>query len=108
MLRGKLTYPRPHTAMYNDGPARRTSVSVFAEPTSSMKRSASIADSTRRSSSRCHMRSRWSSICSGSGAVVIELRAAGAAKGNFWLESALENHKLGPGPVDLKHFEKFF
>src|SRR5712692_8191845 len=28
-LRGKLTSRRPHTAMYNDGPARRASVSVF-------------------------------------------------------------------------------
>ena len=46
----------------------------FAKPTSSMKRSASIADSTRRSSSRRHMRSRWSSICSGR--LVIGLRIA--------------------------------
>src|SRR5258706_6069849 len=33
-LRGKLTSRRPHTAMYNDGPSRRASVSVFAKPTS--------------------------------------------------------------------------
>src|SRR5258708_5347159 len=45
-LRGRLTSRRPHTAMYNDGPARRVSVSVFAKPTSSMKRSASRAFST--------------------------------------------------------------
>ncbi|MDQ2920994.1 MAG: amidohydrolase family protein [Acidobacteriota bacterium] len=30
--------------MYNDGPARRASVSVLAKPTSSMKRSASDAE----------------------------------------------------------------
>src|SRR5438128_3972565 len=47
-LRGKLTSRRPHTAMYKDGPARRVSVSVFAKPTSSMKRSAPIALSMRR------------------------------------------------------------
>src|SRR5258707_1283114 len=47
LLRGKLTSRLPHTAMYNDGPARRASVSVFAKPTSSMKPSASTDDSTR-------------------------------------------------------------
>src|SRR5712692_6997519 len=93
ILRGRLTSRRPHTAMYNDGPARRVSVSVFAKPTSSMKRSASIADSMRRSSSRRHLRSPWSSICSGRGGVVIGLRAAGSAKGNFWLDSALEHRR---------------
>src|SRR6266404_4001229 len=99
-LRGKLTSRRPHTAMYNDGPARRASVSVFAKPTSSMKRSASTALSTRRSSSRRHIRSRWSSICSGRGGVVIRLKAAGSAKGNFWLDSALENCRIvGLTPV---------
>src|SRR5438128_9934579 len=80
--------------MYNDGPARRVSLSVFAKPTSSMKRLASTAVSMRRSSSRRHMRSRWSLICSGRGGVVIGLGAAGSAKGNFWLDSALENRTI--------------
>src|SRR2546427_239240 len=50
-LRGRLTSRRPHTAMYNDGPARRVSVNVFAKPTSSMKRSALDRKSTRLNSS---------------------------------------------------------
>jgi hypothetical protein len=52
----------------------------------------------RRSSSRRHMRSRCSSICSGRGGVVIGLRAAGSAKGNFWLDSALENRTIASLP----------
>ncbi len=46
------------------------------------------------------MRSRWSSLCSGRGGVVIGLRSAGSAKGNVWLDGALENRTIaGLTPV---------
>src|SRR6266446_9535911 len=102
-LRGKLTSRRPHTAMYNDGPARRVSVSVFAKPTSSMKRSASTALSTRRSSARRHMRSRWSSICSGRGGGVMGSRIArvGTGSDSDWVSVP---RAVATGSVKVRQF----
>jgi hypothetical protein len=66
-----------------------------------MKRSASTALSMRRSSSQRHMRSRWSSICSGRGGVPMHrdwVKGAGSAKGNVVGWRARESHNRKPDP----------